>query len=191
MDICHNDIKPGNIAFSPSRGAVLLDFGLASYSQSKAPGGTPWYIPPEYYSSGLSTSCGDVWALGITMLYTLGFIMLPDSQASWWHMVMAQRKVHSHHTAMVSWMNTVQQIRRNDLDRSNLIQSLVFDMLEPQADRRITAAEVHARLTEVATLQYMAPNAPYKRRKHTRRASLLSKKRGRRYRSRIFHGGHP
>ncbi len=28
--ITHNDIKPGNILFSPARGAVLIDFGLSS-----------------------------------------------------------------------------------------------------------------------------------------------------------------
>jgi serine/threonine protein kinase len=27
--ISHNDIKPGNIAYSPRRGAAILDFGLA------------------------------------------------------------------------------------------------------------------------------------------------------------------
>jgi serine/threonine protein kinase len=30
--ITHNDIKPGNILFSPARGAVLIDFGLSSDS---------------------------------------------------------------------------------------------------------------------------------------------------------------
>jgi serine/threonine protein kinase len=191
LNICHNDIKPGNIAFSPSRGAVLLDFGLASYSQSKALGGTPWYIPPEYYSLGLCTSPGDVWALGITMLYTLGFIMLPDCQASWWHMAMAQQKVQPHHKYMVSWMRTVQNIRTIDLDRGNTIHSLVIDMLEPREDQRITAAQIHARLNELSTPQYVRPSARYKRQTRTQRATLGSKERDGRYRSRIFNGGHP
>ncbi|RYP41521.1 hypothetical protein DL768_010487 [Monosporascus sp. mg162] len=41
--ILHNDIKPANILYSRERGAVLIDFGLASYDGEIArAGGTPW-----------------------------------------------------------------------------------------------------------------------------------------------------
>ncbi len=51
--ITHNDIKPGNILFSPARSAVLIDFGLSSdnaYTPATAMqmAGTPWYVPPEF-----------------------------------------------------------------------------------------------------------------------------------------------
>lgn len=71
QDICHNDIKPVSIAYSPVLGAVLLDFGLATSEKDRhKTGGTPWYMPPE----AVKARCGfrgDVWALGVTMLYVL------------------------------------------------------------------------------------------------------------------------
>ncbi|EJT79870.1 hypothetical protein GGTG_04953 [Gaeumannomyces tritici R3-111a-1] len=40
--ICHNNIKPANIAYSTARGAVLLNFGLASSEgDSRKAGGSP------------------------------------------------------------------------------------------------------------------------------------------------------
>ncbi|KXG53628.1 uncharacterized protein PGRI_006780 [Penicillium griseofulvum] len=47
--IVHNDIKQGNILYSPGRGAVLIDFGLSFRdSNPSSGGGTPWYLPPEF-----------------------------------------------------------------------------------------------------------------------------------------------
>ncbi len=51
--IAYNDIKPGNILFSPARGAVLIDFGLSSDSMRASvvvtqTAGTLWYVLPEF-----------------------------------------------------------------------------------------------------------------------------------------------
>jgi serine/threonine protein kinase len=46
--ILHNDIKPDNIILgSETRGAVLCDFGVSTFSTELSTGGTPSYIAPE------------------------------------------------------------------------------------------------------------------------------------------------
>lgn len=81
--VVHNDIKPSNILFSPVRGAVLIDFGLSTELGDTAVhmGGSPWYIPYEYVEDGRRGAPGDVFALGVVMLFVLGGISLPESNA--------------------------------------------------------------------------------------------------------------
>ncbi|KAG7148496.1 Membrane-associated tyrosine- and threonine-specific cdc2-inhibitory like protein [Verticillium longisporum] len=72
--IVHNDVKPANILYSPTRGAVLIDFGLLSELSDKTRiynGGSPWYVPPDYLTTGERGPSGDVFALGVVMLFLL------------------------------------------------------------------------------------------------------------------------
>ncbi|KAL7966050.1 kinase-like domain-containing protein [Trichoderma sp. SZMC 28014] len=85
--ITHGDIKPSNITYSPQRGAVLIDFGLAGYGGQDPGGGTPWYFPPLNETHGKLEKrgfSGDVWALGVTMLYLLRKIEWPERSAITW-----------------------------------------------------------------------------------------------------------
>ncbi|KAI6407959.1 hypothetical protein MCOR23_001613 [Pyricularia oryzae] len=72
--ITHYDVKPGNIFYNDTRGAVLIDFGLSSDSPDTATNiyaaGTPWYIPPEFLAASNPGRGfpGDVWALGVRAL---------------------------------------------------------------------------------------------------------------------------
>ncbi|KAI6478920.1 hypothetical protein MCOR11_011842 [Pyricularia oryzae] len=72
--ITHYDVKPGNILYNDTRGAVLIDFGLSSDSPDTATNvyaaGTPWYIPPEFLAASNPGRGfpGDVWALGVRAL---------------------------------------------------------------------------------------------------------------------------
>ncbi|KAF4124995.1 STYKc [Geosmithia morbida] len=81
-NLVHNDIKPANLLYSPARGAVLCDFGLSTQT-ARPPlgGGTPYYLPPEFIGQKLRGPPADVWALGVTMLYVLRKIRLPDTRA--------------------------------------------------------------------------------------------------------------
>jgi serine/threonine protein kinase len=88
--ITHNDVKPGNILFSPARGAVLIDFGLSSDSTRASAAatqtaGTPWYVPPEFMDNPLTGRGppGDVWALGVVMLYLRRRLRIPDKSTDW------------------------------------------------------------------------------------------------------------
>ncbi|KAL6836567.1 kinase-like domain-containing protein [Trichoderma sp. SZMC 28015] len=78
--ITHNDIKPFNIAYSRERRAVLLDFGLAT-TGSVHSNGTRWYVPPEYAIRGTRGPPGDIFALGVVLLFLLRKIPLPEKQS--------------------------------------------------------------------------------------------------------------
>jgi serine/threonine protein kinase len=65
----HRDIKPGNILLAPS-GAKLSDFGLATNGNTNLIGSAKGYtthLPPEYFSTGQTTSQSDIFAAGITL----------------------------------------------------------------------------------------------------------------------------
>ncbi|KAH6607345.1 hypothetical protein Trco_003658 [Trichoderma cornu-damae] len=87
--IVHNDIKPGNILYSKDRGAVLIDFGLSTDDQRVHSGGTPWYVPPEYLHHGHRGVPGDVFALGVVLLFLFRKIPLPELQVPRLHWLIA------------------------------------------------------------------------------------------------------
>lgn len=149
--ICHNDVKPGNIAFSHARGGVLLDFGMASEGMQAPAGGTPWYLPREFYEDGVRGPSNDVWALGVTLLYTLGLIPFPDTFDNYWQLGNASNEEHPDYAKMSAWMEKMDHVRRTKLDRGDIVQSLVYDMLENDGEKRVTAETIHKRLDKVAS----------------------------------------
>ncbi|KAI6506321.1 hypothetical protein MCOR10_011470 [Pyricularia oryzae] len=87
--ITHYDVKPGNILYNDTRGAVLIDFGLSSDNPDTATNvyaaGTPWYIPPEFLAASNPGRGfpGDVWALGVVQLFLFKLLPLPETTAEW------------------------------------------------------------------------------------------------------------
>lgn len=156
-NLVHNDIKPGNILYNSERGAVLCDFGMSfdkTANQSRI-GGTPYYIGPEYIGHKLRGPAGDVWALGVTMLYVLGKMGLPDTRGAKNHPRQLYWQIRdlniSHHwqrsqpgfdgrTAeqkMRLWLAEVNEARAR-LKPTDLMERLVSEMLERNPNRRIT-----------------------------------------------------
>ncbi|WYZ44465.1 hypothetical protein EsH8_VII_000901 [Colletotrichum jinshuiense] len=160
-NLVHNDIKPANILYSPTRGAVLCDFGLSTHTSGPVTtGGTPYYIPPEFIGKKLRGPPSDVWALGVTMLYVLGKLPFPDArsrkgnrgQALYWMIAdvnrpppQPQRMQNQPCTHAVDlmyiWLNEVVQAREKLYPRDKL-ERLVSDMLIPVPSQRITMARV-------------------------------------------------
>lgn len=130
QDIVHNDIKPGNIAYSQERGAVLLDFGLASTSrEATSTGGTPWYVPLEYITQGIRGAQGDKWALGVTMMYVLGKIRLPERSRLSWLIRDAIKQEGQAQSRMIDWINVVQD-EKEKLDLKDNHEAQIAQLLE-------------------------------------------------------------
>ena len=149
--IRHNDVKPGNIAWSPRRGAVLLDFGLAD-RHGHTLGGSAWYLPPEYYlrTSDRREPEGDVWGLGVTLLYPLGLIPLPDRKDNNWHIREARNNPHGNDgEKMQSWLNYVSD-ERDKLDREDTLPSILHSMLHERRESRMTAAQIVQKLSDLS-----------------------------------------
>ncbi|KAM0254877.1 hypothetical protein ACHAQJ_006314 [Trichoderma viride] len=146
LSIIHNDIKPLNITYSPHRGAVLIDFGTATSSDDKLTGGSPWYIPPDLIREKVRGLPGDVWALGITMLYVLCKIEFPERIAKGWAIYDIYKSGVSRER-MMDWLSFISSIRigLNQEAKGNTrdeIESIVFKMLEIDGKLRMTAEDI-------------------------------------------------
>lgn len=138
LQIAHNDIKPGNIAYSPQRGAVLFDFGGACYLNKKPNIGTAWYLPPEFIEDrGLP---GDIWAMGITMLYVLQKIGIPENTAKNWDIqeLFASEEENAAKAQMRGWLEFIAE-KRAELDRKDGtgVENAVYQMLDKRRLRAV------------------------------------------------------
>lgn len=154
QSVVHNDIKPANILFSRTRGAVLIDFGLSSVVGDRAvSGGSPWYIPPEYMINGNRGAPGDVFALGVVMLFVLGKIPLPDlhPQLNW--SIAAVRKGPAAHqnearNAMLRWLDIVEKAAQELVDPAVLQEVALGALVRPLlfvVPYRLSVAELFQR----------------------------------------------
>ncbi len=88
--VLHRDIKPQNIMLTPSGRVVVLDFGLASFTQNEELSrltltgqvvGTPSYMSPEQLSAGDLDHRSDIFSFGV-LLYELLTSRCPFSRPS-------------------------------------------------------------------------------------------------------------
>ncbi|KAL5113727.1 hypothetical protein ACEQ8H_008400 [Pleosporales sp. CAS-2024a] len=147
-DITHRDVKPHNILLSPSScTATLIDFGNAHYGPKWCGGGTEWYIPPEVLTAKTSGERADVWALGITMLFILGLVPLPASEAGmerWEIGKLVKEEGEAERNKMWRWLKTVRQAKAGIEEGGEW--GVVRNMLAEIPEERISAAELVDRL---------------------------------------------
>lgn len=134
--IVHHDLKPHNIAHSPARGAVLLDFGQAApATTSQEYGGTLAFLPPEFPHHRARGHAGDVWALGLTTLYLLGKIPMPRIRLD-----VRIRDLYRYGSPpqFDDFMGAI-ALQRKGLNLEDEIEKLAFRMLDPKPEARATA----------------------------------------------------
>ncbi|PTB69986.1 kinase-like protein [Trichoderma citrinoviride] len=145
--IVHHDIKPQNITYSAERGAVLIDFGMAaSVTDPDEQGGSPHFYPPEYVDEKLGTRGlpGDIWALGVTMLY-----ILRKLSANFFRRDIYLRDLRDlgsrSWTAFQDLLQEIARVRKQ-LNVEDVVENLIFQMLEPNVKRRVSAADIEVAL---------------------------------------------
>ena len=142
----HHDIKPHNIAHSPARGAVLLDFGQAATAKSYGPhGGTPAFLPPELFDAGARGHSGDVWAFGVTMLYVLGKTSMPSLRLD----VPLRSLYRCNPLPQVQELMKSVALLREGLSQEDGVERLVSGMLDPNAAARATAKSLVSALRKL------------------------------------------
>lgn len=139
QDIVHNDIKPENIIMrndsdslrnNPDSIAILCDFGVAASSLVFRGGGTPCYLAPQFMY-GERGKPSDIWAFGVTMLFVLNYMPLPNA---FWEINEVQRKADAL-VRMVDWLGRVRKIRAGLPEEMKLLSRMLME----EADSRITA----------------------------------------------------
>ena len=122
---------------------VLIDFGAALNHEVLPegrfnPSGTPPYAPPEFLQRRKG-SAGDVWALGVTMLFAFKYVKLPDGAWILPHVFEEDLVLEE----MKSWLNVVEGWREALIEQNH---GLLAGMLEQDPDKRIVAAELELQL---------------------------------------------
>lgn len=127
--ITHNDIKPFNIAYSRERRAVLLDFGLAT-TGSVHSNGTRWYVPPEYATRGTRGPPGDIFALGVVLLFLLRKIPLPEKQSP--PLVWPIRRSSGSGPAVAEAQDSMNRWSKIITEAAEKVKEMVDDELHPE-----------------------------------------------------------
>jgi serine/threonine protein kinase len=132
--ILHLDVKPGNLVWAVNeRIAKLCDFGTASRGNTEKGGGTPYYVPPEFWAGMGRSPASDMYGLGIVMLYVLRYIALPELYGGWdIHEALSSVKSESYRE-MCNWLDFVEGKRKviKDPEVSGMIAVIPRDRSQP------------------------------------------------------------
>lgn len=109
-------------------------------------GGTSRFVPPEYLHNVVRGAPGDVWALAVTMLFIMGKVTDIATAPNRWSIAKASVQGSSDRKQMQSWLNLVRKLR-DALDTTDVVEGIMYEMLDSNSKKRITAREIEARLS--------------------------------------------
>ncbi|MGE0788234.1 MAG: serine/threonine-protein kinase PknK [Sandaracinaceae bacterium] len=126
----HGDIKPENVLVDRDDRVVMVDFGLASSAIGLAesddgPGGTPAYLAPELLLGSAPTLAADLFSAGVLLYETAANALLGSRERQ---RLITRRLPHP-----------------RELGVDEELADLIWEMLDPDPDRRPTAADALAR----------------------------------------------
>lgn len=142
-EFAHRDVRPHNIRFCRDKQRAVLDnLGMTGHFNKAIEAETKvWYLPPEYYKNKKRTHKADIWALGVTMLYVMGAIDLPEeTQAGWDWAALDDADQDRRRRA---WYRFVRD-RRAEVSQGpgagagNVVRA----MLDPEPTQRLSAGEI-------------------------------------------------
>lgn len=150
--ILHGDIKPQNVLLSDDHQTVrLCDFGHSrSLNSHDKGGGTHNYVAPEYLLEGGRSAASDVWSLGVTMLYVLGIIHLPNvypEPDGTWDLSMVKDDPKEG-KKMAKW---IKEVTKKVNAKSSKEMILLREMLDHNPDTRITSADLLGKLSATSS----------------------------------------
>ncbi|KAG8404866.1 hypothetical protein J3459_016673 [Metarhizium acridum] len=139
-DVVHNDVKPANIAYSPERGGVLFDFGMATTNARKqARGGTSLFLPPEYLhvqNEKRRGAPGDIWALGLTMLFSIGKIKYPKKSERVANLANLAVRESDDFMRLEAWHAKIDLVRKL-LSEQDDVEKVIYRMLDSNVTTRV------------------------------------------------------
>jgi serine/threonine protein kinase len=154
QNICHKDIKPGNILVH--QGNILLaDFGLSfdftdatgSTTVGIVNGRTSKYCAPEVASSERQNPSSDVWSLGVVFLEMITILKGKSSKyIDVFFKVYGSREAYIH-TNLVAFVKLVEELQGMGNLHDNIVLTWIQPMLEQEPRCRPTAAELVAAIT--------------------------------------------
>jgi len=146
QNVCHLDLKPGNVLFPREDHAVLLDFGLSCHAhypdllaeELRRAVGSPAWIAPEQVVGVRGDPRSDIFAIGV-MLYELATGVLPFGapttpgglrQRLW----MSPKPPRQHRPDLPEWLQEtiLRCLEPEAAQRHPSAAHLAFDLLNPE-----------------------------------------------------------